>query len=212
MDALVRERPDGGPRPSRGRRTPRPVDALAREWPDEGTKANSWTAKRHGQWTLWYENGQMESQGDYVDGEQHDQWTQWYENGQMAAQGQFVDGELHGQWTLWHENGQMIDQGYLGGYLGGLLTARNRAHQSWIGPQPPPERPCGRRTDRSALAGWSGAVSPTPPDCEERALELLDEDGRGALEEVRGQWGATAIRAVPRGAEGQRKVDRPSYI
>ena len=61
----------------------------------------------HGQRMDWYENGQMEIQGDYRDGEPHGQWTSWYENGQMESQREYRDGEEEGEQTYWHENGQM---------------------------------------------------------------------------------------------------------
>ena len=31
--------------------------------------------------TIWYENGQKESEGHFKDGKWHGKWTYWYENG-----------------------------------------------------------------------------------------------------------------------------------
>lgn len=74
------------------------------------------TWRLHGRWTSWYENGQMQEQGQYADHLETGEWIWWYENGNRAAHGQFLAGNREGAWTLFHENGvKMADANYLDG-------------------------------------------------------------------------------------------------
>lgn len=63
------------------------------------------TTVKHGEWTLWHPNGNMQQQGRYEDGHPVGEFTYWYSNGQMKCQGSYVDATRNGQWTWWHENG-----------------------------------------------------------------------------------------------------------
>ena len=62
---------------------------------------------REGQWTYWYENGQLESKGSYEDGIETGKWTYWYDDGQKISEGSYKDRRRDGQWTYWYENGQI---------------------------------------------------------------------------------------------------------
>ena len=59
-----------------------------------------------GKWTWWYENGQLELEGNYVNGERDGKWTLWYENGQKCIETYFLNGVMGSTWSQWHENGQ----------------------------------------------------------------------------------------------------------
>ena len=59
----------------------------------------------------YYENGQLESQGTYVNGKKHGEYKYWHENGQIWSQGTYVNGEIHGETKSWYENGQLESQG-----------------------------------------------------------------------------------------------------
>ena len=66
---------------------------------------------RDGVWRFWYENGQLEQQGNYVNDKEDGLWRFWYENGQLKRQGNFVNGNAEGLWRFWYENGQLSQQG-----------------------------------------------------------------------------------------------------
>lgn len=62
--------------------------------------------ERHGLWVTWYENGQIQVQGEYRNDLPVGKFTWWHSNGQKYAEGEFVDGQQHGPWQWWHKNGQ----------------------------------------------------------------------------------------------------------
>lgn len=73
----------------------------------------------------WYENGQKESEGLYVDGYKFGKWTKWYENGQKEDEGEYNEfGYASGFWTEYYENGQKKSCGnYDNGYkIGNWIT------------------------------------------------------------------------------------------
>ena len=56
--------------------------------------------------TIWYENGQKQSEYNYANNEEEGPQTEWYENGQKTSVYNYVNGEQNGLQTYWHENGQ----------------------------------------------------------------------------------------------------------
>ena len=79
--------------------------------------------ERHGPWSSWYPNGQVQIQGEYKHDLRVGQFTWWYANGQKSAEGFYVDGVPHGRWVWWHENGQKSAQGeYKRGEMIGLWS------------------------------------------------------------------------------------------
>jgi antitoxin component YwqK of YwqJK toxin-antitoxin module len=69
--------------------------------------------KKTGEWTDWYENGEVEAKSSYNDdGNQTGELTFWYENGNVRAKSSFNDnGKLTGEWTVWYENGKIKFKG-----------------------------------------------------------------------------------------------------
>ena len=74
-------------------------------------------------WTIWHDNGQIESEGSYLYSEREGKWihwsivmyseregkwTHWHDNGQIESEGNCVNGKQDGKWTIWHENGQKV--------------------------------------------------------------------------------------------------------
>jgi len=57
-----------------------------------------------GNWIMYYENGQKQSEGTYKNGEKDGKWIDWYENGQIESEGTYKDGERNGKWIGWHDN------------------------------------------------------------------------------------------------------------
>jgi len=68
----------------------------------------------NGKWTLWHENGQKSSEGEYINGEKNGKWTIWHQNGQKSVEGEYINGKQNGKWIRWYSNGQ---KEYEGEYL-----------------------------------------------------------------------------------------------
>ena len=60
-----------------------------------------------GPYETYYENGQLQEKGTFVDGELHGPAEGYYENGQLEGKGTYVAGERDGPAELYHENGQL---------------------------------------------------------------------------------------------------------
>jgi antitoxin component YwqK of YwqJK toxin-antitoxin module len=78
-------------------------------------------SEREGLWRLWYENGQLSQEGNYLNGKAEGLWRLWHENGQLSLEGNYLNGKAEGLYRLWHENGQLSEEGnYLNGKVEGL--------------------------------------------------------------------------------------------
>ncbi|MBX3413943.1 MAG: hypothetical protein KF708_14730 [Pirellulales bacterium] len=76
--------------------------------------------QRHGPWTSWYANGQVQLEGEFVNDIESGKFTWWYQNGQKSLEGFYKDGKQHGRWSWWHQNGQKSSQGdFLAGHQQG---------------------------------------------------------------------------------------------
>jgi antitoxin component YwqK of YwqJK toxin-antitoxin module len=42
---------------------------------------------------LYYDNGQVKSERNYVDGEKEGKWVEYYENGKVKSERNYVDGK-----------------------------------------------------------------------------------------------------------------------
>jgi antitoxin component YwqK of YwqJK toxin-antitoxin module len=67
-------------------------------------------AKLDGNWTSWYESGQIQEDKNYIDGKLDGKWTSWDENGQLISEANFTDGKLNGKLSIWDKNGQLISE------------------------------------------------------------------------------------------------------
>lgn len=69
----------------------------------QSSDASRWI--RHGLFCEYHKNGQVISEGNYVNGKEHGLWRDYYENGQLAAEGEYRDGVEAGQWRYWNPDG-----------------------------------------------------------------------------------------------------------
>ena len=80
--------------------------------------------KKEGNWTWWYDIGQMKFDKTFKEGKENGLFTSWYENGQKSYEGTFKDGEQQGLHTSWYKNGQKKGEGfYKDGEPDGLITS-----------------------------------------------------------------------------------------
>ena len=56
---------------------------------------------RHGPFTAFHENGQLASEGNYVDGLENGVWRDFREDGRLAAEGHYKLGQDMGEWQYW---------------------------------------------------------------------------------------------------------------
>ena len=88
---------------------------------------------KNGKYTEYYDNGQKEKEGTWIDGELDGLHTEWYENRQKKMEGTWIDRKLDGLWTLWHVNGQKYSEAtYKAGELDGLLTKWDNNGQKYL--------------------------------------------------------------------------------
>lgn len=64
------------------------------------------TEVEHGEALLWYDNGQVKLQGEYVDGVREGLWRSWHANGKNRGEGRLHRNRRIGTWIMWDENGQ----------------------------------------------------------------------------------------------------------
>jgi antitoxin component YwqK of YwqJK toxin-antitoxin module len=60
---------------------------------------------RHGRFTAYHRNGQLASEGNYVDGLEDGGWRDFHENGRIAAEGRYDQGQETADWQYWDANG-----------------------------------------------------------------------------------------------------------
>ncbi len=63
------------------------------------------THVKHGYFRKWYDNGNIEWEGQFVDGMIHGSVLSWYKNGQIHFTGQYDHGMQDGRFTYWNEDG-----------------------------------------------------------------------------------------------------------
>ncbi len=62
--------------------------------------------------TEWFDAAQTKkkAEGAMLLGQREGEWTWWYDSGQVAVRGQFTGGEATGTWVEWHGNGQKASE------------------------------------------------------------------------------------------------------
>lgn len=61
---------------------------------------------KDGVYTLWFENGNKDSETNYKNGIENGVSSAWYESGKIGLIANCKDGKLDGLMTSWYENGQ----------------------------------------------------------------------------------------------------------
>lgn len=68
--------------------------------------------------TIYYPNGQLQSEVGYQDGKKDGLCKKWYADGTKMAEGRFAAGRMEGEWSFWREDGT-IDPAKSGHYRDG---------------------------------------------------------------------------------------------
>ena len=71
-------------------------------------------------------------EGPFVDGVRHGEWTVYHQEGVLVDQGVFFLGAQHGRWTAKDRNGVLLrDRTFFNGQLHGTVRDRISAEESW---------------------------------------------------------------------------------
>ncbi len=75
---------------------------------------NLYNAKgeKHGSWEEYYDNGQLDSKGNYVAGIRHSYWERYYSNGELCFKGFYDQGNKHGLWEIYWTDGDLTHKGF----------------------------------------------------------------------------------------------------
>ncbi|MGB0402897.1 MAG: toxin-antitoxin system YwqK family antitoxin [Salibacteraceae bacterium] len=66
--------------------------------------------KKTGHWKSYYENGNIWSHNEYLNGEQHGLSEAFYEDGNLRYQGKYKQNKKTGEWCIYVKNGGKIDE------------------------------------------------------------------------------------------------------
>lgn len=79
--------------------------------------------KKEGIWTEYYENGNIRSRGNYIDGKKEGLWEYFYLDGSLEQRGVYKNDLPHDLWTTYCANGNIRKQGtYINGREDGVFT------------------------------------------------------------------------------------------
>lgn len=67
--------------------------------------------KEQGEWTYWYESGQVESVQLYENGELNGPAKWYFPDGKLKKEGGYENGLGQGDWTFYYPNGQVLSKG-----------------------------------------------------------------------------------------------------
>lgn len=61
-----------------------------------------------GKHVVYYQNGNVKAQGNYVNSKREGEWLFYYENGAIALKKNFSKGEQVGEWCYYNQNGGLL--------------------------------------------------------------------------------------------------------
>jgi len=64
-----------------------------------------------GDWTWWYDDGSLNTQGSFAGGEKDGKWLWWYANGKKFAETDYAAGVSQGVLSYWSEEGELLAEG-----------------------------------------------------------------------------------------------------
>ena len=63
--------------------------------------------KNVGTWKYFYDDGRLESTGDFSDDKPHGKWTWFYKSGKVKSEGNYLSGKAEGRWIKYDEQGHL---------------------------------------------------------------------------------------------------------
>ena len=69
-----------------------------------------------GKYIEWYDNGNIQEEGEYKNGKKEGKWTWWWADGNKKEEGEYKNGEDNGKWTGWYDDdNKMYEREYKDG-------------------------------------------------------------------------------------------------
>lgn len=90
-------------------------DGFYKSWYNNGQiecNGNYSVNKKTGLWNYWYSSGQIKSEYSFKEDSLNGDFKKWYENAQLKIEGKYDFGNLIGEWTSYHDNGQVSAKEY----------------------------------------------------------------------------------------------------
>jgi len=56
----------------------------------------------HGEWIMYYDNGQLWYNGEYKDSYPHGEWFVYFIDGRLNHKGEYINGNRVGMWKEWN--------------------------------------------------------------------------------------------------------------
>jgi len=72
-----------------------------------GTYKSKRLKKRQGHFIYYYENGQKESEGDFINNKKEGEWNYWYKTGIIDKKGNYLKSKYDKEWQFYFESGQI---------------------------------------------------------------------------------------------------------
>lgn len=72
-----------------------------------GTYKSKRLKKKQGHFIYYYENGQKESEGDFINNKKEGEWNYWYKTGKIDKKGNYVKNKYDKEWQFYFESGQI---------------------------------------------------------------------------------------------------------
>lgn len=73
-------------------------------------------------WVYYYPNGNIQSEGMYINGKKEGNWVYYYENGKIQQKGSFRENIISGTWKLYYKSGVLkAEEYYRKGKLEGII-------------------------------------------------------------------------------------------
>lgn len=76
-------------------------ELISYSYSDDGSRM------KHGKYTSWYQNGQIETELNYKKNKLHGSAIKYYENGEVEFKGLYKNDKKDGKWLEYYENGQL---------------------------------------------------------------------------------------------------------
>ena len=70
------------------------------------------TGKKHGVWTYYFENGELENIGSFNHGRREGEWKRYRDNGKLMVISYYKGGFAEGECKYYHENGELESIGF----------------------------------------------------------------------------------------------------
>jgi len=80
----------------------------------EDIKPRNANGERHGDWIVYWDNGELFYKGSFINNKRHGDWIDYYHNGQLDYKGSYINGKRVGMWKEWNFDTNEYDNIFYG--------------------------------------------------------------------------------------------------